>query len=82
MRTVVPRSFVGHYELNRCDAYEVFTQRYPGGAPRRGVLPYQSGGGVPPEPMEHMEREREKSRNLWSPRENYLTIDLISISVR
>ena len=38
----------------------------PGG----GLLPYQSGGGVPPEP--HGEHgEREKSRNLWSPRENY-----------
>ena len=52
----------------------------PGGG---GVLPYQSGGGVSPELHgAHGEREREKSRNLWSPRENYLTIYLISISVR
>ena len=40
-----------------------------------GVLPYQSGGVVPPEPHgaheREREREREKSRNLGSPRENY-----------
>ena len=35
-----------------------------------GVLPYQSGGGVPPEPH-GAHGEREKSRNVWSPRENY-----------
>ena len=37
--------------------------------------PYQSGGGVPPE-LHGAHGEREKSRNLWSPRENYFTIYL------
>ena len=38
------------------------------GLPGGGVLPYQSGGVCHQSPME---REREKSRNLGSPRENY-----------
>ena len=38
----------------------------PGG----GVLPYQSGGGVPPEPH-GAHGEIKKSRHLGSPRENY-----------
>ena len=34
------------------------------------VWSYQSGGGVPPEPH-GAHGEREKSRNVGSPRENY-----------
>ena len=55
-----------------------FAGQYPGGG---GVLPYQNGGGVPPEPHGAY-GEREKSRNLTSPNENYSTIYLISISIR
>ena len=55
--------------VGMCIAVFKDTYNTPGGG-GGGVLPYQSGGGVPPE-LHGAHGEREKSRNVGSPRENY-----------